>query len=481
MEMIESLFGTIGDLTWGWALVPFLVVIGLFFTIATGFVQFTYFKRMFRVLSGKNQSQDPNAISAREALLVSVGGRVGGGNIAGVAVAITLGGPGAVFWMWAIAIVGMATSLVECSLAQLFKEKESDGNFRGGPARTIIHGLGSDYRWLAVLYAICLIAAFGIGFPAFQGNTVAGAAADSMGINRYITGLVLTVGTGFIVYGGIHRIAKTADVIVPIMALGYIGMSLIVIVINIGEIPGVIGNIVSNALGFEEAVSGGMGAAIAQGLRRGLFSNEAGLGSAPNVAATADVRHPVSQGITQSFSVFIDTIIICSCTAFVILLGDIYVPGAEGIDGVALTQQSLVWHLGDWSQYFLTGAILLFAFSSIIYNYYLGENALTVLTHHPASLHIFRFALMGIVFLGAAAPAATSVFFFSDPMMGILAIVNLLALLMLFPIAKRLIGDFAAQLKAGIDRPVLDPDKYSDLDIDHNAWPGAEAQAKAGE
>jgi AGCS family alanine or glycine:cation symporter len=436
---------------------------------------------MFRVLLGKNQSDDPNAISAREALLLSVGGRVGGGNIAGVAVAITLGGPGAVFWMWAIAIVGMATSLVECSLAQLFKEKQSDGDFRGGPARTIIHGLGSNYRWLAVLYAICLIAAFGIGFPAFQGNTVAGAAADSMGINRYITGIVLTLGTGFIVYGGIHRIAKAADVIVPIMALGYIGMAMIVIVINIGEIPAVIGTIVSNALGFEEAVSGGMGAAIAQGLRRGLFSNEAGLGSAPNVAATADVRHPISQGITQSFSVFIDTIIICSCTAFVILLGEVYVPGAQDIDGVALTQQSLVWHLGDWSQYFLTGAILLFAFSSIIYNYYLGENALTVLTHHPASLHVFRFALMGIVFLGAVAPAATSIFFFSDPMMGILAIVNLLALLMLFPIAKRLIVDFAEQLKAGIDRPVLDPDKYSDLEIDHSAWVGSQLHVRDGE
>jgi AGCS family alanine or glycine:cation symporter len=392
-----------------------------------------------------------------------------------------LGGPGAVFWMWAIAIVGMATSLVECSLAQLFKEKQSDGDFRGGPARTIIHGLGSNYRWLAVLYAICLIAAFGIGFPAFQGNTVAGAAADSMGINRYITGIVLTLGTGFIVYGGIHRIAKAADVIVPIMALGYIGMAMIVIVINIGEIPAVIGTIVSNALGFEEAVSGGMGAAIAQGLRRGLFSNEAGLGSAPNVAATADVRHPISQGITQSFSVFIDTIIICSCTAFVILLGEVYVPGAQDIDGVALTQQSLVWHLGDWSQYFLTGAILLFAFSSIIYNYYLGENALTVLTHHPASLHVFRFALMGIVFLGAVAPAATSIFFFSDPMMGILAIVNLLALLLLFPIAKRLIVDFAEQLKAGIDRPVLDPDKYSDLEIDHSAWVGSQLHVRDGE
>ena len=472
MEMLESLFGVIGDLTWGWALVPFLVVLGMFFTIATGFVQFTYFTRMFRVLKGGNQSADPNAITAREALLVSVGGRVGGGNIAGVAVAITLGGPGAVFWMWAIAVVGMATSLVECSLAQLFKEKQENGDFRGGPARMILNGLGQEYRWLAILYAVCLIAAFGIGFPAFQGNTVAGAAEDSMGIDRLITGVVLAVGTAFIVYGGIHRIAKAADIIVPIMALGYIGMALIVIIINIGDVPAVFSLIVKNAFGFEEAVGGGMGAAIAQGLRRGLFSNEAGLGSAPNVAATADVRHPISQGITQSFSVFIDTIIICSCTAFVILLGEVYVPGAADINGVALTQQSLVSHLGGWAQYFLTVAILLFAFSSIIYNYYLGENALSVMTKSPNALHVFRIALIGIVLLGAVAPAATSVFFFSDPMMGILAVVNLLALTMLFPIAKRMIVDFADQLKAGVDRPVLDPDKYADLDIDRNAWTG---------
>ncbi len=256
-------------------------------------MQFKYFTRMFRVLSGKNQSGDPNAITAREALLLSAGGRVGGGNIAGVAVAVTLGGPGAVSWMWA----------------------------------------------------------------------------------------------------------------------------------------------------------------SAQGLRRGLFSNEAGLGSAPNVAATASVRHPISQGITQSFSVFIDTIVICSCTAFVILLGDVYVAGAQEINGVALTQQSLVSHLGEWTQYFLTGAVLLFAFSSIIYNYYLGENALTVMTDSTVVLHGFKLVLGGIVFLGAVAPAATSVFFFSDPMMGILAVVNLLALLMLFLIAKRMIVDFSGQLAAGADRP----------------------------
>ena len=452
------------------------MVLGVFFTIISGFVQFKYFIRMFRVLSSRNQSGDPNTITAREALLLSVGGRVGGGNIAGVAVAITLGGPGAVFWMWAIAIVGMATSLIECSLAQLFKEREPDGSFRGGPARTIIHGLGADYKWLAILYAVCLIAAFGIGFPAFQGNTVAGAAQNSMGIDRLITAIVLAAGTAIIVYGGIHRIAKTADVIVPIMAIGYIGLALIVIVMNIGEIPGVIYTIVANAIGIEEAVSGGMGAAIAQGLRRGPFSNEAGLGSAPNVAATADVRHPVSQGITQSFSVFIDTIIICSCTAFVILLGDVYVAGAEGIDGVALTQQSLVSHLGGWAQYFLTAAILLFAFSSIIYNYYLGENAMTVMTRNPLSILALRIGITAIVFLGAVAPGATSVFFFSDPRMGVLAVVNLLALTMLFPIAKRLLNDFRDQLKAGVVRPVFDPDKFPDLNIDRTAWTGKETE-----
>ena len=470
MEYLESLFGVIGDLTWGWSLIPILVVFGLFITITTGFVQLEYFVRMFRVLRGGDPGADPNAISAREALLVSVGGRVGGGNIAGVAVAITLGGPGAVFWMWAIALVGMATSLVECSLAQLFKRAEGESTFRGGPARSIIHGLGPQYRWLAVTYAICLIAAFGIGFNAFQGNTVAGAAQDSLGIERMWTGIVLAIAAGIIIYGGIHRIAKVADVVVPIMAIGYLGIGLLIIIINIGELPGVIGSIFANAFGFEEAVGGGMGAAIAQGLRRGLFSNEAGLGSAPNVAATADVHHPVSQGITQSFSVFIDTMLICTCTAFIILLGDVYVPGAADINGIALTQQSLVSHLGEWAQYFLTGAILLFAFSSIIYNYYLGENALTFFSNQAILLHIFRLAIVAIVFLGAVAPGATSVFFFSDPMMGILALVNLLALMMLFPTAMRLLRDFRRQLKAGIDRPVLNPDDYKDLDIDLNAW-----------
>jgi AGCS family alanine or glycine:cation symporter len=475
METITQFFTLLENLTWGWALIPILVVFGVFMTALTGFVQLRFFTRMFRVLSPKNEHADPNQISARQALFVSLGGRVGGGNIAGVAVAITLGGPGAVFWMWAIALVGMATSLVECTLAQVFKRTTSDGTYRGGPGSYIRHGLGEQYRWLSILYAVCLMASFAFGFNAFQSNTFAGAVNNSLGVDRIWSGVFLAVVTGFIVYGGIRRIAKASDVLIPIMALSYIGMAVLVVVLNITEVPRVLAMIFSNAFGLEEAVGGGMGAAIAQGLRRGLFSNEAGLGSAPNVAATAYVMHPISQGITQSLSVFLDTIVICSCTAFVILLSSAYVPGATGVDGIVLTQQALVSHLGAWSQYYLTFAILLFAFSSIIYNYYLGETALSELTSHPMSLHALRVAIVVVVFLGASAPGATSVFFFSDPLMGLLALVNLIAILMLFPVAMRLLRDYQDQLKAGHERPVLDPGKFADLDIDTTAWDASPA------
>lgn len=470
MDIFNRLFSFIDAATWGFALIPFLVVLGIFFTITSGFVQFRFFRRMFSVLGKKGASADPNKISARAALLVSVGGRVGGGNIAGVAVAITAGGPGAVFWMWAIALIGMCTALVETTLAQLYKRSVGDGTFRGGPAQAIIYGLGKNYHWLAVVYAVCLIASFALGFNAFQGNTVAGAALDSLHIPRMVTGVILTVITGFIIFGGIHRIAKASDIIIPIMAFGYLAMAILIILINITEVPRMIAEIVQNAFGFKEAVAGGMGAAVSQGLRRGLFSNEAGLGSAPNVAATAYVRHPVSQGITQSLSVFIDTIVICSCTAFMILLSDVYQPGLAKVDGVALTQQSLVSQVGSWAQYYLTVAVLLFSFSSIIYNYYLGENALSTLSHSKTPAFILKLVVMGIVFIGAIAPGATAVFAFSDPLMGVLAIVNLLVLSMMFPTALRVINDYRAQVKSGIDLPIFDANKFKDLNLDPDSW-----------
>ena len=469
MSYIEAFFSAISDATWGWALIPFLVVLGLFFTLGSGFVQLRYFLRMFKIILPGEQPDSTGHVSSFQALVVSVGGRVGGGNIAGVAVAITLGGPGAVFWMWMIALVGMATSLLECSLAQLYKRAEPDGTYRGGPAQYIIHGLGRRYTWLAFLYAVSLIAAFALGFNAFQGNTVAGAVQDSFGVDRLWTGIALAVVTGVVVYGGIKRIAQVAEVVVPIMAFGYVAMTLVIIVLHIGEVPAMLSTIVSNAFGLEEAVGGGMGAAISQGLRRGLFSNEAGLGSAPNVAATAYVRHPIAQGIVQSLSVFIDTIIICSCTAFMILLGDVYQPGAE-VDGVVLTQQSLVGHVGDWAQYFLTGAIILFAYSSIIYNYYLGETALTVFTESAVSRHVLKVLIVLLVLIGSAAPGATAVFFFSDPMMGILALVNLIAITMLFPVGLRVLNDYRKQLKAGVEHPLFEAERFADLDLDREAW-----------
>ncbi|WP_282026706.1 alanine/glycine:cation symporter family protein [Limimaricola cinnabarinus] len=468
MTQLQTLFGWIGDATWGWALIPFLIVLGGAFTLMSGFVQLRFFGRMWGVLSERGNRD--GGVSSREALLVSIGGRVGGGNIAGVAVAITLGGPGAVFWMWVVALIGMATSLFECALAQLYKRTEPDGTFRGGPAQYIIHGLGKRFTWLAMLYAACLLASFGLGFSAFQGNTVAVAANDSLGLDPIWVGVGLALVTMVIVFGGIRRIARVSDVVIPVMALGYIVLALAVIVLNITEVPAALWTIVANAVGLEEAVGGGVGAAVAQGMRRGLFSNEAGLGSAPNVAAAAAVPHPVSQGIVQSLSVFIDTIIICTCTAMVILLGDVYVPGATEVDGVALTQQSLVDHLGTWAQYFLTGAVLLFAFSSIIYNYYLGETALTVLSDTTIARVALRIAVPVVVFLGAAAPGATEVFFFSDPLMGLLALVNLLALAMLFPVGLRLLADYRRQLRAGAVEPVLEIADYKDLDIDPAAW-----------
>lgn len=479
MELIQAFFGKLGDLTWGWSLVPMLIIFGLLFTIVGNFAQVKYFKRMFSVF--RSDEVGDSGITAHQALLVSIGGRVGGGNIAGVAVAISLGGPGAVFWMWTVAVIGMMTSIVECSLAQLYKRKDHEGNFRGGPATYILHGLGKEYKWLAVIYAISLLLSFSIGFVAFQGNTVAGSALESFGIERWVSGIILVIAGGFIVFGGIKRIAKAADIVIPIMAVIYLLMAAVVIVLNITDLPALITMIVKNAFGIESVVGGGIGVAIEQGMKRGLFSNEAGLGSAPNVAATAYATHPVSQGISQSLSVFIDTILVCSATAFVILLSGVYQPGVE-VDGIVLAQQALTSELGNWSQYLLTIAILLFALSSIMYNYYMGENAIHFLVKNNVkqATFILRLVVIAVLFIGAAAPAATTVFFFADPLMGVLALANLLALIMLFPQAKRLLDDFTAQLKAGVKVPLFNAQEYEKLDIDLTAW-GKEAVEEAKE
>lgn len=455
----------LNDLIWSKLLIVMLIGLGLYFTVASRFVQFRYFSSMFRIFSEAFKRQ-PGQLSSFQALMLSVAGRVGAGNIAGVSVAIMLGGPGAIFWMWVVALVGMATSYFECSLAQLYKRREPDGTYRGGPAFYIQHGLGQ--RWLGVVVSILLLVTFGFGFNAVQSFTVASSLHDTFGLPTIVSGLILTGVIGVIIFGGIKRIASMADVLVPIMAFSYIGMALVVIGMNFGEVPATFAMIFKAAFGLEPAFAGGIGAAIMMGVKRGLFSNEAGLGSAPNVAAVAEVKHPAAQGIVQSLSVFIDTLLVCTSTALIILLSGVYQPGSE-MAGVVLTQTALAAEVGEWGRVFVSIALLLFVFTTLIYNYYLGENALGFFSQKRGPVVIYRVLVVALVLWGSVQDLGT-VFAFADVTMGLLAICNLIALALLFKVGLRLMRDYDAQIKAGVESPVFDPQKFADLDLDPKVW-----------
>ncbi|WP_339080597.1 alanine/glycine:cation symporter family protein [Pseudomonas sp. TMP9] len=455
----------LNDLIWSKLLIVMLIGLGLYFTIASRFVQFRYFGSMFRIFAEAFQRQ-PGQLSSFQALMLSVAGRVGAGNIAGVSVAIMLGGPGAIFWMWVVALVGMATSYFECSLAQLYKRREADGTYRGGPAFYIQHGLGQ--RWLGIVVSILLLVTFGFGFNAVQSFTVASSLHDTFGLPTYVSGLILTGVMGLIIFGGIKRIAKFADVLVPVMAFSYIAMALFVIGSNVEAVPATLALIFNSAFGLEPAFAGGIGAAILMGVKRGLFSNEAGLGSAPNVAAVAEVKHPVAQGIVQSLSVFIDTIILCSCTALIILLSGVYQPGMD-MAGVVLTQTAVASVVGEWGRVFVTVALLLFVFTTLIYNYYLGENALGFFSQKRAPVMVYRVLVVALVLWGSVQDLGT-VFAFADVTMGLLAITNLVALVLLFKVGLRLMRDYDNQIKAGVVSPVLDAKNFADLDLDPAVW-----------
>ncbi|AJQ92191.1 alanine/glycine:cation symporter family protein [Gynuella sunshinyii] len=467
------MLGLLNDLLWGKVLIVVLISLGLWFTIASRFVQFRYFGKMFRILSTNQAFKDDKYghLSSFQALLLSVAGRVGGGNIAGVAVAITLGGPGAIFWMWVVGLVGMATSYFECTLAQTFKKSEPDGTYRGGPAYYITRGLGKQWKWLGGLYSVLLLITFGFGFNALQSYSVATSVNDAFGIPTYYTGIALALVVGLIIFGGVKRIARVAEVLVPVMALGYLGITLMVLGLNAGKIPDVFMLIVKSAFGLEPAIGGGIGAAILLGVKRGLFSNEAGLGSAPNVAAVAYVPHPANQGIVQAFSVFIDTLILCSCTAFIILLSGIYDPATIADQGgVALTQTALADHVGEWGRSFVSVALLLFGFSTIIYNYYLGENSLNFFSGENQNIYnAFRVAIICLCCWGAIMDLGT-VFAFADVTMGFLALVNLFALALLFKTGLRIMKDYDQQLASGVRVPTFDAQRFSDLNIDASAW-----------
>jgi len=460
------MIAVVNDWLWNYVLIAVLLTMGTFFTLSSRGVQFRYFGKMFGVLKGAFHHEQGH-LTSFQALVVSVAGRVGSGNIAGVAVAITLGGPGAIFWMWLIGLMGMATSCIECSLAQLFKRAEPDGSYRGGPAFYIKHGLKNTK--LAAVYSVLLLITFGLAFPALQSFVVASSMQSSFGFSTVTSGLVLTLCVGFVVFGGIKRIASVSEIIVPLMAVGYFALAVYILAMHLADLPGIIALIVKSAFGLDSAIGGGIGAAILQGVRRGLFSNEAGLGSAPNVAAVAYVKHPVQQGIVQAFSVFIDTLVLCTATAAMILLSDAYVPGADGVEGVALTQRAVAEQVGAWGETYVSIALILFAFSSIIYNYYLGENSLDYFSEENQRLFtVFRVALLGLVFWGSSQDLGT-IFGFADLTMGLLAVVNLLGLALLAPIARRLLRDYDNQLAAGKE-PRFDVEQWRDLDIDAKAW-----------
>jgi len=455
------------DFLWSYVLVVVLIGIGLVFTLGSRFVQIRHFAEMFRVLRQAFHHQ-PGHVSSFQALALSVAGRVGAGNIAGVAVAITLGGPGAVFWMWVIGVIGMSTSFFECTLAQVFKNNEPDGTYRGGPAYYMVRG--AKKRWLAAVYSVLLLLTFGMAFVGLQSFTAASSLEDAFGIPALWTGIGLTAVVGAAIFGGVKRIASVTEIVVPVMAVSYIVIAVVVVLLNVDRVPGALTIIFKGAFGLDEAIGGGLGAAIMQGARRGLFSNEAGLGSGPNVAAVAWVPHPVNQGIVQMLSVFIDTAIICSSTAFIIIMSDVYiVDGANAVDGVVMTQAALQDHVGTWGRGFVSVALMLFAFSSILYNYYLGENSLNYFSEE--NRHLFN-AFRGVVLLlilWGSVQDLTTVFAFADLTMALVALANITALVILVPVGMRVMRDYEKQRRAG-RTPVFNPDDFPDLDIDRDAW-----------
>lgn len=460
---------------WGYVLIYGLLAVGVYFTVRLRFQQILHFPEMFRVVTNAPQT-DKEGISPFQALCTSLASRVGTGNIAGVAVALTLGGPGAIFWMWMVALVGMATAYSESTLAQLYKThgpEGAEGVYRGGPAFYIARGLGMP--WLGAIFSACLILSFGLVFNAVQANSIADSMVGAFGIPKIATGVVVAAITAVVIFGGIRKIAQVAEYVVPFMAGIYLLVAIWVVVTNLAEVPGLIAHIVGNAFGFAEVgggVVGGVAAAMLNGVKRGLFSNEAGMGSAPNIAAAATPvpHHPSSQGFVQALGVFIDTLVICSCTAFMILLSDAYVPGSE-ITGTQLTQAALAEHVGWMGPHFVAVAIFFFAFTSIIGNYSYSEMAMVYLgVGGRSGLLVLRIAVLVMVIWGALQAVAT-VFNTADASMGLMATINLVAIVLLSGTVVKLTRDYFAQRAAGVE-PVFHAADYPELGtkIEHSIW-----------
>lgn len=449
MDWFGNILGEVNTILYSYVLIILLVGTGIFLTVKTKFIQFRLIGEMFKLIteSAPTDKSGKKGISSFQAFTISAASRIGTGNIAGVATAIALGGPGAIFWMWMIALIGAASALIESTLAQVYKVKDkSTGLFRGGPAYYMEKGLNK--RWMGILFAVVITITYGFIFNSVQANTISIAFEESFGANRFVVGLVLAALTGIIVFGGLKRIVSFTQIVVPVMAILYIIIALIVVFLNISEIPNVFLLIIKSAFGLEEAFAGMIGAAIMNGIKRGLFSNEAGIGSAPNAAATAAVSHPVKQGLIQALGVFIDTLVVCTATAAIVLLGDAYLQ-SDAIS-VNLTQASLVGSLGDWAGSFLAIIVFMFAFSTVIGNYYYGESNISFIKDSKTGLLVFRIFVVLFVMFGSIAKVQV-VWDLADLFMAFMAIINLIAILQLWKVAKPVINDYLTQRKQGKD------------------------------
>lgn len=470
---INDLITSVNDVIWGDCLTYVLIACGLWFTWRTRFMQFRMIGEMFRLLTDaavdtagakKEEDKSKKHISSFQAFIVSVATRVGTGNLAGVASAIAIGGPGSVFWMWVIALIGSATAFVESTLAQLYKQKHED-SYIGGPAYYIQKGLKK--RWMAIFFAVSITLQFGLTNNSIQANTICTAMEEAFGLPHLWVGGIMAVVSLFIVFGGIQRIAHVCTVLVPIMAIGYLLLALVVIAMNIELVPHVFKVIFLDAFGIQQVAGGGVGMAIMMGIRRGLFSNEAGEGSTPNVAATATTSHPVKQGLIQALGVFTDTLLLCSCTAFIILISGLYTHAG---DGIALTQSALQSEVGSAGPIFVAVTIFLLAYSTIIGNYYYGEANVRFITKSPTVMTIYRVLSGGVMVLFGAIASFDLVWNLVDFFMAFLTACNLIAIVILGRYAFRLLDDYRQQKRQGIKEPTFHRSQIPELKNEIECW-----------
>ena len=448
--MINHILTEINNFLYTYPLLFLLVGTGIWFSLRTRLVQVRFLREAFRVLGEKTEEEDgKKQVSSFQALMISTASRVGTGNIAGIATAIAAGGAGAVFWMWLMAGIGGASAFVESTLAQVYKTKDGK-DFRGGPSYYMERALGR--RWLGVLFSVLLIICFAYGFNGLQSFNMSSSLeyyipGYSHTVYPVLVGAVLAAATGLVIFGGVHRIGFITSVIVPIMAGGYLLMGLFTVVTRITELPHVFSMIFSQAFDLQAFAGGMAGSAVVIGIKRGLFSNEAGMGSAPNAAASASVSHPAKQGLVQVISVFIDTLLICSATAMMLLLSG--VEGVSGkLDGIPFVQQAISANVGSWGIHFITLSIFAFAFSSLVGNYYYAESNILFIKNNKKLLFVFRITCLLAVFLGAQADFSM-MWNIADITMGFMASVNIIAILLLGNIAVRVLKDYEKQRKEG--------------------------------